>query len=213
MSTGTVQIPRIKIGGVRSAGEIAAVLGHGLDAIGLVDAADSPRYLDSASARALVRGLPPGVLPVIECSGASRGHAEAALFSTGARALQLDDDDDPREWRDFPFPLFKRIAVDEGAQRAIASWRGVAAGFVLDHPHSASWPVEVELARELARLAPCLLGGGLDVENVEQQIARIRPWGVEGNLRLEREPGRKDPTLVQRFVERAARALATLHGG
>jgi phosphoribosylanthranilate isomerase len=210
-----MDLPRIKVCGVRSWTDVEGALAAGLGAVGFVDHEDSIRFVESAVARAIVEQLPRGVLPVVVMVDATRRHADSLLLSTGARAVQLSGQERPVEWRGFEFPVLRRVPVGEGAEREIEAWRGIATGFVLDHPHApggTGWAVDLERARELARLAPCLLSGGLDADNVERAVAFVRPWGVDASSRLESERGRKDPHKVDVFVRAAARALAAVHG-
>jgi phosphoribosylanthranilate isomerase len=46
-----------------------------------------------------------------------------------------------------------------------------------------------------------MLSGGLDADNVEQALERVRPWGVDASSRLESAPGIKDPLALRRFIE------------
>lgn len=210
-----MDLPRIKICGVRSLADVEGALDSGIGAVGFVDHEDSVRHVESADAREVIQKLPRTVLPIVVMTDATRGHAESILLSTGARAIQLSGQERPVEWRGFDFPLLRRVPVGEGAEREIEAWHGIATGFVLDHPHApggTGWAVDLERARELARLAPCLLSGGLDAENVERAVALVRPWGVDASSRLESERGRKDPRKVEAFVRAARKSLLAVHG-
>lgn len=216
-----IDLPRIKVCGVRARADVAGAIdvrvdGLGLGAVGFVDHEDSVRHVESADVREMVRSLPRTLLTVIVMVDATRRHADSMLLATGARAVQLGGAERPIDWRDFEFPILRRVPVGDGAEREIEAWRGTASGFVLDHPHAsggAGWAVDLERARALARLAPCLLSGGLDAENVEHAVSFVRPWGVDASSRLESERGKKDPGKVDAFVRAAARALAAVHGG
>lgn len=211
----TIDLPRIKVCGVREFADVEGALQLGLGAVGFVDHEDSVRHVESDAIRQVVRRLPKPILSVIVMVDATRRHADSMLLSTGARAVQLCGMERAVEWRDFELPILRRIPVGDGAEEELERWRGIATGFVLDHPHApggTGWAVDLERARELARLGPCLLAGGLDAENVEHAVSIVRPWGVDASSRLESERGVKDPRKVEAFVRAAAQALAAVHG-
>src|SRR5437588_723385 len=58
-----------------------------------------------------------------------------------------------------------------------------------------------------------LLAGGLNPDNVEQAIRKVRPWGVDAASGLEASPGRKDATKVRLFVARAKAVGMALEEG
>jgi phosphoribosylanthranilate isomerase len=53
-----------------------------------------------------------------------------------------------------------------------------------------------------------IVAGGLNPENVVQAITQLQPWGVDVSSGVEASPGKKDPTLVERFI-RNARGIQT----
>jgi phosphoribosylanthranilate isomerase len=217
-------LPRVKVCGVRRFADIEVALGleardasgapnssGAPDAIGLVAWRESPRFVDARVASEIVRRLPASILPVAVMVDVSPRAASEWSTAAGCRAVQLCGAEEPSEWRGFPSPILRRVAVDRGARVELAAWRGIAAGFVLDHPSAHGGTgigVDLDLAAELSSAAPCLLAGGLDAENVAERIARVRPWGVDASSRLETAPGVKDPERVAAFVCRARSALA-----
>jgi phosphoribosylanthranilate isomerase len=46
----------------------------------------------------------------------------------------------------------------------------------------------------------------LNPENVAQAVRHVRPAAVDVASGVEKEPGRKDPDLVRRFIENAKSA-------
>ena len=58
-----------------------------------------------------------------------------------------------------------------------------------------------------------LLAGGLNPDNVEAAIRKVRPWGVDSASGTEASPGRKDATKVRLFVARAKEAGKALDEG
>lgn len=206
-------LPRVKVCGVREASDVALALRAGLSAVGLVAHPASPRNVTFEQASAVIAGVPASTLSVVVLVDRDRAHAERWIETTGARAVQLCGHEDPAQWTDFRAPILRRIAVAHGAEREIDAWRSVAALFVLDHPDSPGGTgksVDLERAADLAARAPCLLAGGLDAQNVAENVARVRPYGVDASSRLESSPGKKDPALVLAFVRAAHAALSSL---
>ena len=80
----------IKICGLTSAEAVAAALAAGVDAVGFVFHAPSPRHLTPAAAALLARAVPDGVLRVAVTRGPSQADVDAILAGFAADALQAD---------------------------------------------------------------------------------------------------------------------------
>jgi phosphoribosylanthranilate isomerase len=70
-----------------------------------------------------------------------------------------------------------------------------------------------QLARRAAELHRVLLAGGLTPDNVADAVAEVSPYGVDAASGVESTPGRKEPSLVERFVTSARAAFAHKRGG
>lgn len=204
------RLPRVKVCGLRRPEDALAVAAAGGGAVGLVLHPPSPRHLEAHEAATLVAALPDHVLPVLVTVDASPAELGRAADACGARAVQLCGNEHAEDWRSFPLPVLRRVAVDQHAERELERWYDVAAGFVLDHPAAAGGTgrcVDLELAARLAASAPCLLAGGLDAQSVAAAVERVRPAGVDASSRLESSPGVKDPARVAAFVRAGLAAM------
>jgi len=205
------ELPRIKVCGLTRLEDARAALAAGADALGFVCYPRSPRHVDAALVGGWTRELPAGIATVAVLVDASPESAREHLAQSGLGWAQLCGREQPEAWRGFEAPLLRRLAVEEGAEAELERWRGVAAGFVLDHPAGPGGSgrrVDRALAARLARRAPCLLAGGLDGTSVAEAVLEVAPHGVDASSRLESSPGIKDPARVAAYVRAARRALA-----
>lgn len=69
------------------------------------------------------------------------------------------------------------------------------------------------LARQMARLAPILLAGGLNPENVAAAVCAVDPWGVDVASGVESSPGVKDPAKILAFIAAARSGKPKLNAG
>jgi phosphoribosylanthranilate isomerase len=201
-------VPRVKVCGLTREEDVASAIAAGASALGFVEYPASPRSVTRERARALIDVVAGRVASVAVLVDRDPDFAAAWMHASGATMVQLCGRERAEAWRGFEHPILRRVAVSDHAEDEIAAWRGIAAAIVLDHPGAPGGTglgVDRARAAALARLAPCLLAGGLDEINVEASARAVRPAGVDASSRLEIAPGIKDPARVAAFV-RAARA-------
>src|SRR5947209_9767616 len=205
---------RIKICGVTTEADARLAARLGADAVGLNFYSRSPRYLDPATARPLLRALPPFVEPVGVFVNAPLRDVFTVLNALGrVRAFQWHGD--RREVSDsFPFPLIAAFPVsDRGSLDAIRRYLdacgavGALPAAVLVDAHVpgeyggtgrvAPW----ELLADFDPGVPVILAGGLTPENVAEAVRVVRPYGVDVASGVESAPGRKDPEKLRRFLD------------
>jgi tryptophan synthase beta subunit len=200
----------IKICGLTREEDVRAAAEAGANLFGFVEYADSPRAVSLERISDLVAWVPEDKLAVLVMVDPHPDHAAQCMFESGAGALQLCGNESPGDWAGFPFPLLRRVAVVAGAEEELEAWAPLASLFVLDHPAGPGGTgrgVDLELAAQLTALAPCLLAGGLDEENVAGRVAGALPFGVDASSRLESKPGEKDQERVRAFISSARTAL------
>jgi phosphoribosylanthranilate isomerase len=199
----------IKICGVTSPEDAAAVADAGAGAIGVNLWSGSKRYVgDASAARRVLAAIPRTVLRVGVFVNASLAEVEKTMRELALDRAQLHGDEIPGAFGDFPrAALIRAVRVrDEASFAADDTW---SAGVYLYDAFvegfggagvTAPWSL---IARHATR--PFLLAGGLTPENVAEAIALSRPDGVDVASGVESAPGRKDLSKVTAFI-RAARA-------
>ena len=65
------------------------------------------------------------------------------------------------------------------------------------------WSAAHEVFASAPRSIRIIVAGGLNPTSIAQAIEQLEPWGVDVCSGVEASPGRKDPSLVARFIENA----------
>lgn len=191
----------VKICGITTQEALEAALTAGADAVGFVFHEPSPRHLTPAQAADLAVRVPPGVRKVAVTLHPSQPAVDAILAAFAPDVWQTDADD------------FDRIALPARVER----WPVFRAGagprqslpfrLLFEGPRSGAGEVaDWSQAAEVASRVELILGGGLTPDNVGAAIAAVRPFGVDVSSGVESAPGRKDPSLVWKFVTAARKA-------
>ena len=205
---------RIKFCGLTRAGDVRMAGELGVDAVGLIFAAQSKRRVAPEAARGLRDALGPLVDAVALFMDNELEEVRAAIAHARPTLLQFHGSEDDAFCRRFGLPYLKGIGM--GGEEAALSGRMLhgryphAAGFVLDgHPPGAAGGSGLRMA--LDRIPddmskPYVLAGGLSPDNVFAAVRAATPWGVDVSSGIETEPGIKDGALMRRFVEEVRRA-------
>lgn len=207
---------RVKICGITRPGDGRAAAEAGADAVGLVFADASPRYVTIATAADICRVLPPFITRVGVFVDPEPGSVRAVLGAIRLDLLQFHGDEPASFCAGFGVPYVKavRVRATDDIRRAVAM-HPEAQGLLLDTfvagragGTGATFPWELVPA---GVALPVILAGGLDESNVATAVATVRPWGVDVSGGVETQPGIKDAARMQRFVAaaRAADAAGT----
>ena len=200
---------KVKICGLTNADDAAVAVEAGADAVGFVFHKKSPRCAETAAAKAIVKELPPFVLPIGVFVNEDAKVVRDIMDSCGLALAQLHGDETAAYCEMLRRPVLKAIRLrDRRSFLALAEFqgRGGVRGFLVDAFSAeayggtgqvADWP----LAAEAARVARILLAGGLTPENVAQAIQQVRPYGVDVSSGVESRPGKKDHEKVRAFVQ------------
>jgi phosphoribosylanthranilate isomerase len=200
----------VKVCGITSPEDAALAVAAGADAIGVNLWPDSKRFVDEAKARAVLAAVPGHVLKIGVFVNAPAAEIAERLATLGIDKAQLHGNEQAKDYASIPNDrLVRAVRVrDEATFSTEALWHPslwLYDAFVPGYGgggQKAPWPLVAKHARH-----PYLLAGGLTPDNVAQAILATRPDGVDVASGVERSPGVKDATRLQRFVE-AARAAA-----
>ena len=190
----------VKICGLKTAADVAAVVDAGADAAGFVFA-ESVRRVTPEEAYVAAGKLPDGVLRVAVMKHPTNAEWQAVLEGFAPDVLQTDAED--YAGLDVPDTVRRWPVYREGKIVDTASMPGE---FLYEGARSgAGETVDWARAASIARDGHMVLAGGLAPVNVATAIAAVRPWGVDVSSGVESAPGEKDPQKIHDFIK-AARA-------
>lgn len=207
---------RVKICGLRTAADLAAVAASGAAYAGFVFFAKSPRNLTIAEARALTLAAPPGLAKVALVVNADDATLDAITEAMPLDMLQLHGHESPDRVAEirsrYGLPVMKAVGVaDEGDLAAVFDYSLVADQLLIDAkpPKNADLPggnglsFDWRLVAQRRWLRPWMLAGGLTPENVAQAIRLTNARQVDVSSGVESAPGFKDPARIAAFVKAA----------
>ena len=206
----------VKICGITNLADATAAVEAGADALGFNFYQPSPRFIEPASARAIINKLPPTVLAVGVFVNETDPQTVARIAEeAGVSAIQLHGDETPEYCRALDSRyVIKVLRVDENFSPQDATVYQTEA-IMLDAfdrelrggtGRLIDWSIAADTRQLVTRI---FLSGGLSPENVADAIAAVRPYGVDACSRLESAPGRKDSKRVRSFIA-AARSVESL---
>ena len=207
---------RVKICGLRTEADVAAVATAGAAYAGFNFFPKSPRYAAPELARALALSAPEGLCKVALVVDADNATLDQIIATAPMDMLQLHGHESPSRVAEvkarYGLPVMKVIGVAEEADLApLLDYQLVADQILIDAkaPKGAVLPggngltFDWRLMVGRKWLKPWMLAGGLTVENVGQAILRTGARQVDVASGVESAPGVKDATLIADFVRAA----------
>lgn len=201
---------RIKICGIREPDHARAAAFGGADALGLVFAPGSPRFVNVEQARAICAAVPPFVTIVGLFVDAEPRQVRQLLDQIPLQLLQFHGAESPAVCGGFGKPYLKAIRMGPDVDvRAEAARYQDAAGLLLDaySERAAGGTGErFDWSRVPQGLnIPIILAGGLEPGNVAAAIRTVRPYGVDVSSGVESSKGVKDPAKIAAFIREVYR--------
>jgi phosphoribosylanthranilate isomerase len=194
---------KVKVCGITDYQDAAMALDQGVDALGFNFYRPSPRYIDPAAARAIIRRLPPFSISVGLFVNAVVEDVTEIVDFAGVQAIQLHGDETPDYCRRLADrPLLKAIRIGGDSIPDNLQEYPVRA-FLLDAKDDALFggtgkSFDWRLAKNINY--PIVLAGGLRPDNVREAIRITTPYGVDVCSGVESRTGRKDAGLLMEFM-------------
>jgi len=207
---------RVKICGLRSLSDVAAVVSSRASYAGFVFFPKSPRHLTIEQARMLAFAAPPGLAKVALTVDAGDAMLDDLVDKIPLDMLQLHGHETPERVAEvkarYGLPVMKAIGVAEEADLSgLMEYALVADQLLIDAkpPKDAAVPGGNGLSFDWRLLVgrkwlkPWMLAGGLTPENVAEAVRLTGTRQVDVSSGVEASTGVKDPLRIAAFVKAA----------
>jgi phosphoribosylanthranilate isomerase len=212
----------IKICGLSTPDTLAATIDAGVDMVGFVFFAPSPRNLSMEQASTLGRQAQGKTLKVALSVDADDAFIDAMIEAARPDLLQLHGHETPDRVRALKartgLPIIKAIHVSGLGDLAACALYEDADLLIFDArpPKGAALPggngaaFDWTVLERVQIKTPWMLSGGLGIHNVEEALAVTRAHGLDVSSGVECAPGVKDVDMIARFVAQSRSAYARL---
>ena len=203
----------VKICGLTRRQDVEFACALGAAFLGFNFAAGSPRRVTLGQARELARAAAPGAAKVGVFVRESREEIIEAIGQAGLDFVQIH-----RPLRetdlDLPRPVFAVARARDGSVETPEERLLERCRFLLFDASRPGQPGGTGTTLDWGAIAgkrwpvPVMLAGGLNADNVEEAVSRIRPAAVDVASGVESSPGIKDEERMRLFFEAVRRADA-----
>jgi phosphoribosylanthranilate isomerase len=205
--------PLLKICGLRDPGQAEAVAALGVDAIGVIGVAASPRHVLPGARRALwqvVAAAAPACRRVLVVADPSDDQLAQLTPECGHQVLQLHGSETPERCADLRQKLAVEVWKALRIRRpedlaAVAAYGAVVDGLLLDAWVSdqlggSGQRIPLQWLAGFAPPGPWWLAGGIRPELVAEVLTALSPTGLDASSGVERSPADKDLDRVRQLV-------------
>ena len=189
---------RVKICGMTQLDDALCAASAGVDALGFIFYARSPRSISLQAAKDIIAKLPPFVDRVGVFVNTSPEEMARHINECGLTYAQLHGDEAPADCEGL-----LKLAPQCKLIKALTVFAPYVSGFLLDTyapnahggtGHTFDWSLIPPCPK------PLLLAGGLTVENIVAALRQTNPYGVDANSGLEDAPGKKNHDKIKTFL-------------
>jgi phosphoribosylanthranilate isomerase len=202
---------RIKICGMREAGNLWAIADLSPDMLGFIFYEKSARYMRETLDPAQVRSLPPSIAKVGVFVDADLAEVHATACAYTLDYVQLHGHETPeycQQARDLGLRIIKAFAVGETFDFAsLADYEASCDFFLFDTkgalPGGNGTAFDWQILAGYTGSVPFLLSGGLGLNNLTALLDFHHPqlYGFDFNSHLETAPGLKDVAATQQLLQ------------
>jgi len=203
---------RVKICGITSSEDAKFICDNGVDAIGLVFFAKSPRNVTAQQAVEICKAIPPFVTVVGLFVNMPASDVNKILETVPLDILQFHGAESPAYCSSFSRPYIKAVPMQGLTDfAAYADKYTESKGFLVDS-HAPDTVGGTGKTFDWTQIPtnypkPIILAGGLNPENIASAIKTTNVYAVDVSSGVESSAGKKDKAKVEKFMQEVSRAV------
>ena len=195
---------RIKFCGITRAKDMQQAVSLGVDAVGLVFAAGSPRCVHVQQACMLIDHCGPFVTRIGLFMDQDASTIKDIIRQVSLDMLQFHGQETEQFCASFGKPYLKSVAMGSYGSVLVESDYSTASALLLDsnelgQPGGSGKTFDWKQVPQLDR--PIIIAGGLNASNVGEVIKGLHPYAVDVSSGIESAKGEKDINKMREFVE------------
>lgn len=191
---------KVKICGIRTLQAAEAAIDAGADFLGFNFVASSKRYIDPKIAGKIINSIrgKKKIVGVFQDSEVT--YVNKIATDLGLDLVQLHGTEDNGYINKIKIPVIKAIQINDNPKAVEAAY------FLLDRPGRKGKRINLEKAAQMALKFDLFFAGGLNPDNVENVIKRVRPMAVDVAGGIETD-GKQDIQKIKKFIKNAREAI------
>jgi len=187
---------QVKICGIRTVEAAQAAVDAGADFLGFNFVPSSKRYIDPKSATEIINYIRGKIKIVGVFQNSTATYVNKTASDLGLDLVQLHGNEDNGYINKIKIPVIKAIQINDKPEAIQAAY------FLLDRPNRKGRSVNLEKAAQLALKFDLFFAGGLNPDNVDNVIRRVRPFAVDVAGGIEKN-GMQDIQKIKKFIKNA----------
>lgn len=192
---------RVKICGITNLSDALQAIDAGADALGFVFYPDSPRYISPEDAKTIIDHLPPFVEKVALFVNEAAQTIRETSLRTGCTLAQIHFDVTDQFFDDIDFPSLRVIRAQKPSDILAHSDEYRLIDAYCENYGGGGKRLNIEWFEGID-CSKIILAGGLDPDNVAS-LKSYGFYGVDVSSGVEASKGKKNPQLVEAFIQRA----------
>ncbi|MHA1988034.1 MAG: phosphoribosylanthranilate isomerase [Promethearchaeota archaeon] len=201
-----------KICGLKQYEHVLLCIKYGADAVGFIyNVPESPRNLQKIELKALLQKINNKISTIIVLKPSSVNETEEIIDDINASYFQIHANFDVNKLENLSKEYKKKVILALKVNRAnkdsmlklINKFKEQFFAFIIDNSEGQGKVLDFELVKEILKIhseANLIVAGGINIENIEEIINDLKPFGIDISSSLETGEGVKDPSKIKNIL-------------